>query len=50
MPKKLGVTTLFLEISCAVDQAKLPNLVNVVNGAIVGLKNESLATTAKKTL
>ena len=29
MQKKLGVTTLVLEISCVVDHAKLPNLVNV---------------------
>ena len=29
MQKKLGVTGLVSEISCVVDRAKLPNLVNV---------------------
>ena len=29
MEKKIGVTKLISEISCVVDRAKLPNLVNV---------------------
>ena len=46
---KLGVTTLVSVISCAVDHAKLPNLVSV---AVIGFleKNESLSITGRKTM
>ena len=52
MKKKMGVTMLVSEISCVVNRAKLPNLVNValIEFVILLEKNEGLSTTGRKTL